>query len=781
MCIINPTGQPSSQPSTNPSGQPTSQPTQPTGQPTSQPSAQPVCMPTSLPSGQPSSQPSGQPSLSPTSNPSNSCEVGTYLTDNTPDRCVEVEKGHCASVDGESCIQSDSMLATSQAPCKVGFFSTERRSLICDKCNEVKTTTKEGSSYCDSCIAGYSEPLVLDLSESTTSTGCSPCIIGFYKGLGTGSCTQCPSGHTTKGTKGVDISACTICLTGYGFDGVQCVVCDIGYYSNEISTGPCTICPSGRITPARGATALDQCLSPETNFYIGFVVIGLIIPVFLEYLVDGRYHRISFLRKERDTNRLVEESRNLSPQLYYYVPRADMDKVRNTSKSLLKTWRFLIVSCLLIGSVISLYFLSTLGSIFFKSLILWKDFNISLDLDMDFILHIIKIVEDFASFLHFPWLKHIFVPFEYFFRLFANLSINLEFINVTCVGASAPMELLINLVIAGICIIIIESDFQLFRSLTFNRLTDVFLLGLTQPSYKSWVCSERGTMPMQTQAGKKIYYSTIIIVIVVRAIGGINFFQAFMQFLMTFFQVAKFAEVNGRHASSPACNQVEGFQDFDDYIAIISSYEAYLMVVPVIYEVTCILVPGIPTISRELRRITKDANAQKNKVFKTTVLHFLKYSTIISPELVLSEFAASWLSKLDTVTRKTYTRNAQLSEKTERLARYIRFIVVSKQPIHVYDAPAASHGTYDVRGSLQNGTVIETKKNLCTKEIITSKGALCLGPCVCPYTIASKFETPSSLSLTITSTTMQKAVESFGSNLCLHTRASGYHLEQMLV
>ena len=83
----------------------------------------------------------------------------------------------------------------------------------------------------------------------------------------------------------------------------------------------------------------------------------------------------------------------------------------------------------------------------------------------------------------------------------------------------------------GICIIIIESNFQMFRGVTFNSMTDVFIKGMFQPAYKSWAFKDRGTSARATLGGQLRYFITILMVIVARAAGGFDFFQAFMQFL----------------------------------------------------------------------------------------------------------------------------------------------------------------------------------------------------------------------------------------------------------
>ena len=122
-------------------------------------------------------------------------------------------------------------------------------------------------------------------------------------------------------------------------------------------------------------------------------------------------------------------------------------------------------------------------------------------------------------------------PFEILYDFASQFKIDLSIVNVTCKGATAPIELFFNIIIMGVCIIIIESNFQMFRGITFNPMNDVFMKGMFQPAYKSWAVKDRGTSARATLGGQLRYFITILMVIAARAAGGFDFFQAFMQFL----------------------------------------------------------------------------------------------------------------------------------------------------------------------------------------------------------------------------------------------------------
>jgi len=168
------------------------------------------------------------------------------------------------------------------------------------------------------------------------------------------------------------------------------------------------------------------------NFYTGYAVSGLIVPLLLVYVIRGRYHRIAFLRNNRVTRRLVKEARGICAQLYYHAARAEAEKKRNQSKRLLKTWAFLVASFAIVVLIAALLFIGALGSVFFKSMILWK----GLDLNFDFVKQISDAVKDLAALFNIPRFEYVFVPFQFMYAFFSNFKIDLSAVNLTCKGGA---------------------------------------------------------------------------------------------------------------------------------------------------------------------------------------------------------------------------------------------------------------------------------------------------------------------------------------------------------
>ena len=98
------------------------------------------------------------------------------------------------------------------------------------------------------------------------------------------------------------------------------------------------------------------------------------------------------------TQRLVTEAHKIAPQLFYYAQRAEAEKLRDYSNRLLKTWLFIAGSISVFLFITLMAFAGTIGSVFFKSMILWK----GIKLDFPFLDKISDAVKEIATFLRIP-------------------------------------------------------------------------------------------------------------------------------------------------------------------------------------------------------------------------------------------------------------------------------------------------------------------------------------------------------------------------------------------
>ena len=135
--------------------------------------------------------------------------------------------------------------------------------------------------------------------------------------------------------------------------------------------------------------------------------------------------------------------------------------------------------------ITTIIFLGIMMNIFFKSLIIWRNFNFRVD--VEYINEISKAIGGICDFLNIPGFEYLFYPLYVAVDLLSNLKIDLSAINITCDGAQAPMELVMNIFIMGLVIIVIESDYQKFQTITLSGFTAKFMASVTYPSYQAFV------------------------------------------------------------------------------------------------------------------------------------------------------------------------------------------------------------------------------------------------------------------------------------------------------
>ena len=122
-------------------------------------------------------------------------------------------------------------------------------------------------------------------------------------------CVPCPPGQISA-----DIHAlqCTSCPAGTKADVSQCVQCPINSYSEQPDSTECISCSAGRTTPSAGSTTVTACFSPLPNFSFATIALAVNIMLVFVYMVNGRFFRIGFLRKERIVLKLVSVLKDIS-------------------------------------------------------------------------------------------------------------------------------------------------------------------------------------------------------------------------------------------------------------------------------------------------------------------------------------------------------------------------------------------------------------------------------------------------------------------------------------
>lgn len=567
-----PTGQPSrrptSQPSmlpTNPTGQPTLSPSQPSGQPSRQPSAQPTRQPTGQPSRQPTRQPTGRPTMQ----PSGECPPGNFL------------KG------GITC-----------TPCSIGQYSSGGNSARCTACLPGKYSAIAGLSTCLACSVGK-----------------------FNDQAGRSSCRLAEPGFFAAQRGQAEPQAC-LPGTAAGSAGSQsCVPCSIGAYAAEFGSVACTACPGGRVTPFAEATSLDQCLSPASNFAMGTIVFLLCLVCSIVYLFRGGYVFAAFMRRERvimpqvkayhefytailkvgvdATEGLWRHRIKSEIEAYFRFGAQKVDGVqpllllRDSVRLLL----FIAISALVVSVSTALCFLVLLARVLFQSLIIWKqtkgilailDYRAAIKVMTD------ELIEILGSWLQLPAVVRELLEWVVglVLRLFDYLAIfKVDFsgLNVTCQGSIAPFELLQNLLILGGVIIVVQSGVQVFRSLVFQSVLSHYAGLIVSREYNHQII--RGFSWLRMSVHYFRLFGTLIFIAAVQLIATVVNLQSVLQFAMSLVSFKAFVESGGLHFDSPACNLMEGLENYDYYLAFGTSALAYMLVLPVGYELASVLCP----------------------------------------------------------------------------------------------------------------------------------------------------------------------------------------------
>jgi hypothetical protein len=312
----------------------------------------------------------------------------------------------------------------------------------------------------------------------------------------------------------------------------------------------------------------------------------------------------------------------------------------------MKTWLFMLWSFILVAIISLFSYVSTLAQVFFRSLIMWKGFH--LKVPFEHIMH--QCVRATYTVLDLPVIAYLFYPVSVVFVFFSNFTIDVEAIDITCEGAQAPLEVFINLAILGITIVVIEGDYQIFRAVTFNSITDQFFEVFTQPCYKAWATTQQGSLPKSTFGGFLSYSYTGVLTVIAKVVGGIDIFQSFLQYLMSCIVWETFI---GGHRSTKECDEVDGWTGTDTILATIASVQAVIITVPALYEIAKVLVPGLPENWIGIDDVQKKRNPRR------TCFHWFKYFGIpFAFDLWLAALSDNWIEMMQVRSPHETSRNS---------------------------------------------------------------------------------------------------------------------------
>ncbi len=355
------------------------------------------------------------------------CNSGTYQSLQGQDSCIE-----CPA--GSSCVQGSAM----HNPCVVGTFTALSGQETCANCAMGEYQDSEGQLNCIECYEGF-------FSDRQGAELCDPCPLGFFTDSG--------------GT-------------------VECAICPANFYNDNFGASACKTCPPFRIS-LPGTINEDLCINPVPNFVTGSLTLLAGVLVIIIYLFGGRFHRIAFLRRSRVNENIKNKTMIVNATLISRLRekiKIDSHRTKNMNeyvkkkqrKELIKSFlavRYLyVILWMLICSIFvilsaGIAYIICMFHILFKGMIVYLSFDVNVGIQ-DFINKVQTFVSLFAITLHIPYVDYALYPFIFMLRLVSYLKIDLSAIEVTCVGAQAPLELFINCVIIGLVVCVVESNFQ---------------------------------------------------------------------------------------------------------------------------------------------------------------------------------------------------------------------------------------------------------------------------------------------------------------------------------
>lgn len=526
-------------PSLTPTSQsPTSRPTHPTMLPTFLPTRLPTSTPSSRPSTRPSTQPSSNPSLQPTVQPTNPTSQPTNSPSSQP-----------------------TSRPTGIPNCKPGDYFN-------------RTAFVTSPYQCLPCQPGTASP-----------------------GGRVISCTICPAGTYTASSS-----------------TPTCLPCPLNTYSNSRQATQCSACTGGSITGTTGSLTAAQCVNPTLNFVFGFVALGIAMLFLFIYVIRGRLHRAAFFRRKLLIRKclllyavvmnMINTTQVICKEIF------DLDMIINRphrgmqsyfGSEALRHVLFAVLAIAMIVSVIIFSIAQSLLHVIFSALVMWRSYAyLLLTRNYGFVSRIRDLLQyiDFSLQLHIPIFSYLFYPIVYIVNFFANININLSTINVSCAGAQAPVFLLIDCMIIGVVVVIIESDMQVLWSTTLKGMITRFYGLLLNRVY------------LFNNLGTSFCFGFLVV-----GIQSLPEPRKILQYSLSLISVSYFfLRSDGRSPSDTNCDNVSSIP-FDTILAISTSIVAYLLIPALLYLFAQILVPSfqIPGLKPSTPDTTKNKNEEKVK------------------------------------------------------------------------------------------------------------------------------------------------------------------------
>ena len=409
-------------------------------------------------------------------------------------------------------------------------------------------------------------------------------------------------------------------------------------------------------------------MSPEGNFITAILTLVFVAFVSWEYVVRGRYTVVAFLRRERISRSLEQHARAITGYLFRYLYKGEAGRIYPTAYPVIRVALFGIAGTASMFLVATGAYLTVLGRIVFKAMIIVVGLNID---NLAFLAKVDSISRALAEALGMFWLYNaIFAPFVAIITFLTQFELSLDVINLTCEGSTAPMKLLGNLLIIGIVVVLIESEFAVFKGVVYDSLVEKFRDVTLNVAYRRWnpahfamqqeryeqAEEKRGVAAWKVLWSKHCtatvsktarYFSFHYLGILLSSssftlLNNADLFQNSLQFLASRVVLKDFASYRWvSHGWDENCNVIKGFPMFDTGIALGASVVAWLLLCPALYTLSGVLIPGLPPGTRPItEHEQRSLGALKWKEWYRMAW---KYSSFLAPDLWWAEIAYHWV------------------------------------------------------------------------------------------------------------------------------------------
>lgn len=409
-------------------------------------------------------------------------------------------------------------------------------------------------------------------------------------------------------------------------------MCKAGEYADMSSNVPqnitCRQCPMPFSGSQPFSMSPKACYSIVTNVGGSFVALALSLYLIVIYVYYARFHFAAFVRMERITLPLIAYYKitirsllKLQSQLKArsYIDTAERRLKRGTNILMrgFHVLTFYILSSLVVFVWTCIVYFAIMWRRMYDSLVLLNGVRSSLDTFVETINDLFKFSVSLPDFV-----QDLIEPTRKFLIMISKISLNFGAVKIDCIGGKAPFNLLVQILIFGLAVIVVMSEYQVFKVNMFGELFSNFLNVISSRSYRKFTMNEDDRF--HWSFGRYLlflFYSSIASIssAFLDYTLVLKFFLTLIRFetLTYFYKLAQFSSFlplwwwvfpffggifiqfgdnkNLGKITDPqnVCDvSVPGMEGVDSYLVYITSYITIFLMLPIVYEVGKIIAPG---------------------------------------------------------------------------------------------------------------------------------------------------------------------------------------------